>query len=62
MITYKTATKAQAAKSVIEKVKLEGKVVGAIYSAPDGFYYRPTGGPCGETFTTKAAVRASLEG
>lgn len=44
------------------KVKLEKKIVGGIYQSPTGYYYKPTGAGCGETFKTVEEVKASLKG
>lgn len=59
MITY---TDVIGGATIKCKVRLDKKIVGAIYKSDAGFYYRPTGGSCGETFTTIAAVKLSLEG
>jgi hypothetical protein len=46
-----------------ERVNLDGKVVGVIQTVPGGFAYIPKGSKItGETFTTVAGVKRSLEG
>ena len=44
------------------KVKLDKKVIGAIYRSPTGYYYRPNGGSglVGDTFKTVDEVKATL--
>lgn len=45
------------------KVRLDKKIVGAIYKTVDEkFYYRPTGRGCGDVFPTIEAVKLSIEG
>ena len=60
MITYQNVPGAAALQV---KVRLDKKIVGCIYKAPDGgVYYRPAGGSVsGETFETIAEVKHSLE-
>ena len=43
------------------KVKLDKKIVGAIYNFGGTYYYRPAGGVSGEMFKTIDEVKASLE-
>ena len=61
MITYQNIPGAAALQV---KVRLDKKIVGCIYKAPDGgFYYRTAGGTVsGETFDTITEVKESLEG
>lgn len=42
-------------------VKLEGKNVGYIRRAKDGYFYRPIGGDEGEHFASVEAVKFSIE-
>lgn len=57
MITYQEVKKG----NLVYKVKLDNKIVGAIYNSPDGFYYRPTARSGGELFGTVEEVKDSLE-
>lgn len=57
MITYKPV---KAAREMV-KVYSEGKLVGAIYASPEGYYYRTTNGNCGTTQYTIDAVKKTLE-
>lgn len=60
MLTYIDVSGAGAIQC---KVKLEKRIVGAIYATPDGgYHYRPTGGSglTGDTYSTIAAVKATL--
>ena len=45
------------------KVRLDKKIVGAIYkTVDDKFYYRPTGHGCGDVFPSIESVKLSIEG
>ena len=59
MITY---TPVPGAGAIVCKVRLDKKIIGAIYHSPTGYYYRPTGGSglVGETFKTVEEVKATL--
>ena len=59
MITYEEV---KGSATIVCRVRLEKKIIGAIYSAPMGYYYRPTGGSglVGETFKTVEEVKATL--
>ena len=46
--------------TIVCRVRRDKKIIGAIYTYPMGHYYRPTGGPCGETFKTVDEVKATL--
>ncbi len=47
--------------TIMCRVKLEKKIIGAIYNSPGGYYYRPTGGSQrGEQFATIEEVKATL--
>ncbi len=59
MITY---TDVKGGAAIQCKVRLDKKIVGAIYKSDDGFYYRPTGSGPGETFETIEECKQSLEG
>ena len=56
MITYE-----QPKKSVIMKVLRNGNVVGSIHQCEEGFYYRPTGGPCWSTYKTLEQVKETIK-
>lgn len=58
-ITYKIAPDARCA---VEKVYLNGKLVGYIRQEPAGYYYEPLGrGSRGESFPSTRHVHRSLE-
>lgn len=50
----------QGSATIMCRVRLEKKIIGAIYNSPMGYYYRPTGGPCGEMFKTVDEVKETL--
>lgn len=59
MITY---TEIHGSSTVLFNVRLDGKRVGVIRRGPLGFYYKPTGGPSGDSFPSIEAVKQSIEG
>lgn len=57
MITYQPVPGTQ-----IERVRVDGKIVGEIRPTDGGFYYQPKGSKLrGDTFATAEDVRRSLE-
>lgn len=59
MITY---SEVRGSSIILFSVHLDGKRVGVIRSGALGFYYKPTGGPPGESFPTIRQVKKSIEG
>ena len=57
-ITY---IEVQGSATICCRVRLDKKIIGAIYASPGGYYYRPTGSSQrGEQFKTIEAVKATL--
>lgn len=46
--------------TIVCRVKLKKRIIGAIYDSPMGYYYRPVKGPCEEQYKTVDEVKATL--